>query len=425
MQEEFLHYVWKHQKLNLNQLYTSSGERIDLVSPGRQNFESGPDFIDARIRIDGQLWAGNVEMHLQSSEWYRHNHQYDKSYNNVILHVVWQHDMEVILPNEQAVPTLEIKTLITPAVIQLYTQLKSTKSPSLPCVSFWPEMSQITLQNWLERLYIERLELKYKAIVSQLNSSQNDWEAVLFQLLLKNFGLKTNGQSFEALARSVPFKVIQKIAHDPDDLEAVLMGQSGLLLEKPSDAHCHDMQMRYHYLKRKFDLNASVGASPKFFRLRPPNFPTLRLSQFARLWSSKKSLFSHVMDTDIKDEFYKLLTVESGSYWFNHFTFGKVSKPSKKKLTSKFIDLLLINTIIPVKFAFQKFIGNDASEELVGLISSIQKEENSLIKIFDPLTLNEQSALHSQALLHLKSVYCNTRSCLQCVIGNKMLSQRF
>ena len=200
MQEEFLHYVWKHQKLNLNTLLTTSGERLELVSPGQQNFDAGPDFFDARIRINGQLWAGNVEIHLHSSDWYSHNHHEDSAYQNVILHVVWEHDMDVFMQNEQPIPTLELHGLIAPNAILAYEQLKSTKTPVLPCVSVWVDMSSLTLQSWFERLYVERLEVKYEKLLNLLNASKNDWEAVLFQLLLKNFGLKTNGPSFEMLA---------------------------------------------------------------------------------------------------------------------------------------------------------------------------------------------------------------------------------
>ena len=425
MQEEFLHYVWKHQKLNLNTLLTTSGERLELVSPGQQNFDAGPDFFDARIRINGQLWAGNVEMHLHSSDWYSHNHHEDSAYQNVILHVVWEHDMDVFMQNEQPIPTLELHGLIAPNAILAYEQLKSTKTPVLPCVSVWADMSSLTLQSWFERLYVERLEVKYEKLLNLLNASKNDWEAVLFQLLLKNFGLKTNGPSFEMLARTIPFKVIQKLRFNPQEMEALLLGQSGLLPLSSSEALVQEMIGMYNYLKRKFDLNEPISLTPKYFRLRPSNFPTIRLSQFAQLWCSKEGLFSRLIEMNNKQDFYKTCAVGVSPYWVNHFTFQKISKSSKKKLTPNFVDLLLINTIIPIKFAFQKYVGNDPSEELLGLIGSIQKEDNSLIRVFDSLELYEPSALHSQAMIHLKTVYCNTRSCLKCAIGNTMLSNRF
>ncbi len=425
MQEEFLHYVWKHQKLNLNTLLTTSGERLELVSPGQQNFDAGPDFFDARIRINGQLWAGNVEMHLHSSDWYSHNHHEDSAYQNVILHVVWEHDMDVFMQNEQPIPTLELHGLIAPNAILAYEQLKSTKTPVLPCVSVWADMSSLTLQSWFERLYVERLEVKYEKLLNLLNASKNDWEAVLFQLLLKNFGLKTNGPSFEMLARTIPFKVIQKLRFNPQEMEALLLGQSGLLPLSSSEALVQEMIGMYNYLKRKFDLNEPISLTPKYFRLRPSNFPTIRLSQFAQLWCSMEGLFSRLIEMNNKQDFYKTCAVGVSPYWVNHFTFQKISKSSKKKLTPNFVDLLLINTIIPIKFAFQKYVGNDPSEELLGLIGSIQKEDNSLIRVFDSLELYEPSALHSQAMIHLKTVYCNTRSCLKCAIGNTMLSNRF
>ena len=425
MQEEFLHYVWKHQKLNLNTLLTTSGERLELVSPGQQNFDAGPDFFDARIRINGQLWAGNVEIHLHSSDWYSHNHHEDSAYQNVILHVVWEHDMDVFMQNEQPIPTLELHGLIAPNAILAYEQLKSTKTPVLPCVSVWADMSSLTLQSWFERLYVERLEVKYEKLLNLLNASKNDWEAVLFQLLLKNFGLKTNGPSFEMLARTIPFKVIQKLRFNPQEMEALLLGQSGLLPLSSSEASVQEMIGMYNYLKRKFDLNQPISLTPKYFRLRPSNFPTIRLSQFAQLWCSKEGLFSRLIEMNHKQDFYKTCAVGVSPYWVNHFTFEKISKSSKKKLTPNFVDLLMINTIIPIKFVFQKYVGNDPSEELLGLIGSIQKEDNSLIRVFDTLELYEPSALHSQAMIHLKTVYCDTRLCLKCAIGNTMLSNRF
>ena len=425
MQEEFLHYVWKHQKLNLNTLLTTSGERLELVSPGQQNFDAGPDFFDARIRINGQLWAGNVEIHLHSSDWYSHNHHEDSAYQNVILHVVWEHDMDVFMQNEQPIPTLELYGLIAPNAILSYEQLKSTKTPVLPCVSVWADMSSLTLQSWFERLYVERLEVKYEKLLNLLNASKNDWEAVLFQLLLKNFGLKTNGPSFEMLARTIPFKVIQKLRFNPQEMEALLLGQSGLLPLSSSEASVQEMIGMYNYLKRKFDLNQPISLTPKYFRLRPSNFPTIKLSQFAQLWCSQEGLFSQLIEMNNKQDFYITCAVGVSPYRFNHFTFEKISKSSKKKLTPNFVDLLMINTIIPIKFAFQKYVGNDPSEELLGLIGSIQKEDNSLIRVFDTLELYEPSALHSQAMIHLKTVYCDTRLCLKCAIGNTMLSNRF
>ena len=241
MQEEFLHYVWKHQKLNLNQLYTSIGERIELVSPGQHNFDAGPDFFNAQIRIDGQLWVGNIELHINSSDWYRHNHQSDPVYQNVILHVVWKHDMEVLREDNQSIPVLELHSLISDEVIQVYNQLKSTKSTALPCVSVWPLIESFYLQNWIERLYIERLESKYKVILKWLKKSNYNWEYVLFQMLLKNFGLKVNGDSFEALAKSIPFNVIQKNRPEVEDLEALLMGHSGLLPAEPLDEYSENI----------------------------------------------------------------------------------------------------------------------------------------------------------------------------------------
>lgn len=425
MQEEFLHYVWKHQKLNLNQLYTSSGERIELVSPGQHNFDAGPDFFNAQIRIDGQLWVGNIELHINSSDWYRHNHQSDPVYQNVILHVVWKHDMEVLREDNQSIPVLELHSLISDEVIQVYNQLKSTKSTALPCVSVWPLIESFYLQNWIERLYIERLESKYKVILKWLKKSNYNWEYVLFQMLLKNFGLKVNGDSFEALAKSIPFNVIQKTRPEVEDLEALLMGHSGLLPAEPLDEYSENIKRRYNYIQRKFDLRVPSALVPKFFRLRPPNFPTIRLSQFAQLWHEQEGLFSKLMAAKTTEQFYKLFSISSALYWQNHFTFGKISRNSKKRLTPSFIDLLLVNTIIPLKFAYHKYLGDDPTSEVLDLIASVPIENNSIVNSFKMLKVAKPNALHSQGLIQLKLVYCNTRSCLKCAIGNIMLSKSF
>ncbi|NNE33444.1 MAG: DUF2851 family protein [Winogradskyella sp.] len=420
MQEDFLHYVWKYKAFDTNELRTTHGEKIAIVLLGQHNFNAGPDFFNAQLSIANQLWAGNVEIHVKSSDWYLHNHETDAAYDNVILHVVWEHDTDVYRQDNSEIATLELKHYVDKKLILNYQNLIQSKS-WINCEKDFPEIDDFVLNNWLERLFIERLEAKAKIIDVFLKKSNNDWEAVLYKMLLKNFGLKVNGESFLSLANSIDFSILRKLQNNILDVEALLFGQAHLLEKKVEDGYFIDLKHRYGFLKQKFSIDNKAVIPAQFFRLRPPNFPTIRLSQFANLYTLKPQLFSEVITLKTRKEFYKLFRNGTSDFWMTHYTFSKVSKPSKKLLTKSFMDLLIINTIIPVKFSYALAQGKQIDEEVLKLIRELKMENNSIVSKFLKLKPIEKTALNSQGLLQLKHSYCDKNTCLQCTIGNSLI----
>lgn len=420
MQEDFLHYVWKHKVFSTTSLKTTRGESISVLKLGEHNHNSGPDFFNTQLSIDGQLWAGNVEIHVKSSDWYVHGHEKDKAYDNVILHVVWEHDTDIFRNDNSVIPTLELKNFVDVHLINNYKELLQSKS-WINCETHYSEVDEFVLNNWLERLYIERLERKSDEILKFLKDSQNDWEAVLFKMLLKNFGLKVNGEAFLSLANSLDYSVVRKLQHNTLDFEALLFGQAGLLEDDVQECYFLDLKKRYQFLKQKFKLNNQGVLPLQFFRLRPPNFPTIRLSQFVNLYVLEQQLFSKIINVNTVDELYILFGKGVTEFWRTHYTFKTVSKKSKKNISKSFIDLLIINTIIPLKFSYAKVKGENIEEELFDLIKNLKIEKNSIVDKYLQLRTIEKNALSSQALLQLKTFYCDKNNCLQCAIGNSLI----
>jgi Protein of unknown function (DUF2851) len=422
MKEDFLHYIWKHKKFDVLNLKTTSGEVVNLVSVGRDNLNSGPDFFNAQLEIEDQLWAGNVEIHVKSSDWFVHHHEVDKAYDNVILHVVWEHDTEVFRKDNTQIPTLELKNRVPQEVLQNYKRLFSKTQQWINCENDFAQVDDFLLNNWLERLYFERLERKSDEIEILLKQSANNWEAVLFKLLAKNFGLKVNGDAFYSLPNSFEFSVLRKNQSKPLSLEALFFGQFGVLENDEQEQYFLELQSEYKFLKQKFKLSQQGVIPLQFFRLRPPNFPTIRLSQLANLYHKEHGLFSKVVNVTTLKEFYQLFSVATSAFWETHYTFNKASKKTTKKVTKAFVNLLLINTIIPLKFSYAKHQGNILNDEIVLLVQQLTPEKNSIINKFNLLKKISTSALHSQALLQLKNEYCNKNKCLQCAVGNSIIS---
>ncbi|WP_106792241.1 DUF2851 family protein [Aquimarina sp. Aq78] len=424
MTEDFLQYLWKYKKFEFVDLKTTRHEELVLQQVGTHNIEnSGPDFFNARLIIQGQKWAGNVEVHIRSSDWYVHNHENDPAYDNVILHVVWEDDIEVYRKNNSIIPTLQLKEYVREELMIGYKKLFNKSAQQwIGCDKQLPEVSGFMLSNWQERLYLERLEKKSTLILKLLKDSANNWEAVLFRLLAKNFGLKTNGVAFLSLANSIDFTVLRKCTDHPEELEALFFGQAGLLENDIKVPYFNTLKNEYQFLKNKFKLNTNGVEPLHFFRLRPPNFPTIRLAQLAMLYFKNHQLFSKVINGNTIDDFYTLFNVETSEFWQNHYTFEKESKTSKKKLTKSFIDLLLINTIIPIKFVYARSMGQNSEEDIFELISQLPFEKNSIISNFMDLKVPIENAMHSQAMIQLKNTYCDQKACLKCAIGNYLLN---
>ena len=422
MKEEFLYYLWKFRKFTAEGLETSEGDAVAIIHPGTRNENSGPDFFNARVQIGEQLWAGNVEMHLKSSDWYLHQHETDSNYENVILHVVWEHDAEVYRENSTVIPTLELKNLVELSTLQQYQKLLEQDHLKLNCENDFAEFSDFQIAHWLERLYFERLEKKALAIQEVLSKTGNDWEATCFIFLCKSFGLNVNGEAFKLLAQSFNFSTLQKQNQDKFRLEALLFGQANLI--RGEDKYALELQKEYDFLKVKFRLINEHLKSPEFFRLRPDNFPTIRLAQIAALYAQNPGLFQKILMANSLESIRELFNIQVSEYWKSHYNFSSQHKPRNKNLSSSFIDLLIINCIVPLKFVFAQQQGSENHQQLLDLVSGIKKEKNAAVQLFNELRPGTAiNALQSQALLELKNNYCNLNNCLQCELGASLLNK--
>ncbi len=424
MKEDFLHYVWKFQKFEVGNFFTANGEILHIKNPGSHNQNSGPDFFNAQIELNGQLWAGNVEIHIKSSDWYAHGHETDPAYDNVILHLVWEHDAEIFRMDGSIIPTFVVKGQIPKNTLEQYQKLFSKNEKWINCETDFELVEDFIVENWLERLFFERLQKKESQLLKELEDSQNHWESLLFRMLCKNFGLKVNADSFFSIAKSVEFSVVAKCSKDRQELEALLMGQAGLLDEDREDWYFKTLKTQYAYLKHKFVLQQENVIVPKFFRLRPPNFPTVRLAQLAMLYSERENLFSQVIAIQNMKDFYELFNICGSDYWDTHYNFGISSLERKKRITKNFVDLIIINTIIPLKFCYAVQHGKDISEEILNLASNISSEENTIVQKFNSIRHTSNNAYQSQALLQLKSEYCSYNKCLQCAVGNAIIGSK-
>lgn len=424
MNEDFVQYLWKYRKIDFSKLKTTAEEVLIVHHVGEHNVEkSGPDFFNAQITIGKQKWAGNVEVHISGNDWYVHHHELDSAYDNVILHVVWEDDVAIFRKDGSKIPTVQLKDFVDVRLLESYHRLFAKKDKNwINCQGQIANVSDFIFQNWKERLYIERLENKSKQIYQLLEDTANDWEAVLFCLLSKSFGLKVNGEAFLSLARSIDFSVVRKCSEDIQKMEALLLGQIELLKEDCVEPYAIELKKEYDFLKNKFQLS-DLGVLPvQFFRVRPPNFPTIRLSQLASLYSENKNLFHKIINTNDLEAFYKLFQVGVSPFWETHFTFDKKQSRTRKIVTKPFIDLILINAIIPIKFVHAKSIGKNPEDFILPLISQLKAEKNTIVQHFSNLDVSVSNALDSQSLLQLKNQYCQKNKCLQCVVGNNLLS---
>ncbi|MRT94472.1 DUF2851 family protein [Ancylomarina sp. 16SWW S1-10-2] len=420
MNEDFLHYVWKYRLFDPENLISCQGYALELVDVGQLNTDSGPDFFDAQIRIDGLLWAGNVEIHLKSSDWFRHSHDKDLAYNNVILHVVLENDKDVVLSNGRLLPSLELK--IPDAILNKYQSLMSSQT-WIPCQVDIPKLNNFFVNHWLDRMLLERLERKADEIRKMYHQNSNSWEETFYQLLARYFGLKVNAEPFEQLARSVPLKVLAKHKNSLLQLEAIFFGQAGFLDDNiAGDEYYASLQTEYGFLKSKFKLKPIEKSRWKFMRLRPVNFPTLRIAQFASLVYHSQSLFSKVINVQKIAEFYVLLQSRAPSYWGTHYRFGEKVDFKDKALGQSTIDILIINAIVPILFVYGQEMGSSMYiDRALSFLENLKPENNSVIKMWVKSGVQVKSAYRSQSLLHLKSEYCSKYRCLECELGNRIL----
>jgi len=420
MKEDFLHHVWQHKKFAVTQLQTTIGESIQILHSGQYLQLAGPDFFNAQIIIGNQKWAGNIEIHLKSSDWYLHNHEKDANYDSVILHVVWEHDTPIFRKDNLEIPTLELRNYIALTDVHKYQSLITQKS-WIYCENDIHKVNDFIFKNWQERLYFERLERKLSEIAQLLKESNNDWEAVLFCLLAKNFGLNTNGALFLNIAKSIPFSVIRKESFAIENLEALFFGQANMLQTNFQDSYPNKLQHDYNYLCHKYTISIRVFDKVEFFKHRPDNFPTIRLAQLAALYHKEHNLFSKIVNVSSITEIYTLFQIEVNDYWETHYNFEKKSVAKKKKMSHSFIDLIVMNTLIPVRFAYEQSLHKESTQEIIELTTALQPEKNIIIDKFAAIGILAENAFQSQSLLQLKKEYCDAKKCLQCAIGTFLL----
>ncbi len=423
MKEDFLYYLWKFQKINTSQLLTTQGESIEVITVGTHNTQtSGPDFFNAQLIINGQKWAGNIEIHVKASDWFVHQHQSDPNYNSVILHVVWEYDIDVFRLNNSVIPVLQLKNYVSQTALTAYYSLyKNQINKWINCENQLIEISSFTINNWLERIYFERLELKSKPILQLLKKCNNNWEATCFAVIAKSFGGNTNGLAFFQIAQSIPFTIVQK-AKTTFELEALFFGQANLLSGNYEDPYYNALKNEYMFLKHKFKLKSLIGLQVQFFKHRPLNFPSIRLSQLAVFYTEHKNVFNLIMQLNKLDDLEELLRVTTSPYWVDHYTFDKISKKSTKKISKSFVALLLINAVLPLRFIYEKSIQKFDPDIMLQVLKLLKPESNNISKRFKKLGVPMDNALHSQASLTLKKQYCEKQKCIDCAIGYRLLN---
>ena len=420
MREEFLHHLWMYKKFQISNLQSTSGKSVQILQVGQYTQQAGPDFFNAQVVIDNQKWAGNVEIHLKSSDWYVHHHEQDAAYDNVILHVVWEHDVEIFREDNTSIPTLELKKYVASTTLESYERLMVPKR-WIFCENDIATVNPFLFKNWQERLFFERMERKLLQVDSLLKSMNNDWEATLFAMLAKSFGLNTNGSIFLQMTQSIPFQVILKERYDVDNLIALFFGRLGLLDSQKEEVYYEKLKKQFDYLNHKYKLEDCIIAEPSFFKHRPDNFPTIRLVQLAQLYHLQQNLFSSIVDSTSINIIENILTLNIPEYWETHYQFDKISPKKRKPLSKSFIQLQIINTSVPLKFAYAKSQGKEISDDIIALMEQLTPENNSTILKFSEYGVKAENAFDSQSLLQLKNEYCDKKRCLECAVGIALL----
>lgn len=421
MQEDLLHFAWRLKRFDLSDLHTTDGQTIDILHFGEANRHAGPDFLNARIRIGETLWAGNVEMHLKASDWELHRHGEDRSYDNVILHVVLEEDRTITRISGEKIPCLELKRRIPNRVSRIYKSLLNSEY-WIPCQHQFFSVGSGVKHLWLDRLLVDRLEEKTGQMVHRLEMNQHDWELTFYQLLARNFGMRVNAEAFEQLARSLPLSLLQQYKDRLFRLEALLFGQAGMLEADFSDEYPQKLQEEYRFLQRKHRLEPIPGHQWKFLRMRPANFPTIRIAQLAMLLHQSAHLFSKMLAAQRVKEIEHMFELKISNYWRDHYTFEKASKSRQKTLGKTAIHLLIINTISPLLFLYGTWKQEERfRDRALQLLEQLPPEKNHIVEQWKNLGIRVDSAYTSQALLQLKNRYCDRKACLQCAVGNALL----
>lgn len=430
--EGLLHYVWKHKLFPLAPLLTTDGEPVEVLDPGLHNRNAGPDFFNAKVKIGGMLWVGNVEIHDKASDWFAHGHERDPKYENVVLHVVGQSDTTVRTNRGDTPPQMVLD--VPDLVREHYQELMATEEYP-PCYRIIPSLSSLSVHSWLSALETERLEQKTEAIAQRVETCGGSWEAAFFVTLARNYGFGVNGDVFELWARSLP---LHDVGHHRDDLfqvEAFFLGQAGLLdlstvperhrAAAELDVYFQRLRSEYQYLAHKFSLQPIDGHQWRFLRLRPQNFPTIRIVQLARLYHECRAGLSRLTECKTVQQAEELLESQVTPYWETHYVFGSESKRSEKRLSRSSLTLLVINTVVPMLFAYGRHKGDERlCDRAFSFLEELRVEQNHIVRMWQEVGLNVRSAADSQALIQLKRAYCDCKNCLRCRFGYEYLKRK-
>ena len=419
MNEALFQYLWKNKLFKPADLKTTEHESLTVVFPGKHNTDSGPDFLEAKIKIGDKLWIGNIELHLKSSDWHKHRHASNPVYQNIILHVVYEDDEPL---GGISFPTLEMKKHLDIAVMERYHYLMSLEKP-IACSNQIHKTPEIVWNLWLDNLLAERWEQRLMEWQNIWESSGNDWRTLLYYRLAANFGFHVNRDAFLELALSIPLSVLVKHRRDLHQIEALLFGQSGLLLNTKQDDYMQSLEKEYHFLRRKYQLRPMFAYQWKFMRMRPPNFPTIRIAQFAMLIHKSLELFAQMMEIKNAKELTILLNIQASDYWDNHYRFGEISEEMQAKYLGKdAIQNIMINTVAPMQYLYAKLQGKSKLiENSIQLLQSIKPEKNNILNEWKSIGITAKDASQSQALLQLFNQYCVSKRCLDCSVGNRLI----
>lgn len=421
--ESILHYVWQNRLFDEN-LTTTDGLRVEVIDVGRLNTDAGPDFFNAKVKIDGELWAGNVEIHTVASDWERHRHAENSAYDSTILHIVARADRQCVTNKQgRQIPQC---TITYPDYINKNYEYLFRSQSDIPCGNFISTLSSIHLTSWMQNLLFERLQMKMERIERLLERFNNSWEDVFYVLLTRNFGFGLNSDSFERLALSLPYAYLRKHGDNLFQIEALLFGQAGLLDEvKQSDEYFSRLKQEYDFFKSKFTLRPLESSIFKTMRSRPPAFPQIRVAQLAALLHFTQGLFSKVINCEDMGRIRLMFHVNASEYWQTHYTFGQVSDKKSKYLGDASLDIIMINTVAPILFAYGKSINDDTyCERAMRFLETIKAERNTITRQFAGYGIPMNTAFDSQATIQLKKEYCIPRKCFQCRIGHQLLKKK-
>ncbi len=420
MNEDFLWYLWQYHFAGKSFEGTQQ-ETLQILHPGKRNIDSGPDFFNGKIKIGHTVWAGNIEIHVRSSDWYRHGHQHDEQYDSVILHVVYEDDRAVFRRSGEKITTLEIKGKFDEKLFETYRGFLLSKQ-WIPCQEIISRAGYFHILQWLQRLAVERLERKAGETEKQLHENHHDFREVFYRSLLQSYGLKTNAEAFLQLARSLPYSVLSKHKDNLKQIEALLFGQAGMLTANRKDNYPNQLKTEYIFLAQKYGLTPLSEKIWKFMRTHPSNFPTLRTAQFASLFHRSSSLLQKMLESNNLQDLTRLFQTEASEYWQTHYRFDKSTPPHSSKMGISSIRLILINTVIPFLFVYGRTTGRPfLQEKALNWLTQLPAENNRFTRRFAALGIRPGNALQSQALIRLKQVYCDKKQCLQCGIGHQLL----